>query len=872
VFVIPYRLRHPFAAEPEVAPVNRERLAAILPPALGAIALGAAIFVLHRELASFHLADIEAELASIPLRDRLAAVALTIAGYGALTAYDALAFRWIRNALSYPRIAVASFVGFVFSHNIGLSFFGGNAVRYRILTTFGVGASDVGRVVTFNLLTFWLGFLGLGGITLMLDPITLPASLHLPFPTSRPIGAFLLAGLAIYLAASQIRRTPLRLGGLEVSLPRLPWTLAQVTVSMIDWALAAGVLYVLLPPATGFSFGIVLGAYLIAQVVALVSHVPGGLGVFEGVMVVLLRPYLPAHTVLGSVIAYRLVYYLAPLVFAVLLFGGHELVQRREAVSRGRDLLARWGPELIPRLFSIASLVAGSALLVSGATPAAAGRLGPLGEVVPLPLIELSHLLGSVVGVALLLLARALQQRIDAAYFVTLAALVAGAAASLAKGLDFEEATLLMLLFGALLPCRRAFYRRSSLVTESFSPAWTIGIALVILGTGVVTLFAYRHVSYSHDLWWQFELDAHAPRSLRALLAAALALGAFALARLLRPAAPALALPSAGELDALRPLVASSQSSEAHLALLGDKYLLTSPAGDGFVMYGIAGRSWIAMGDPIGAPKVRHELAWAFRELADAHGASASFYEVSEADLPVYLDLGLTLRKLGEEALVPLADFSLEGADRARLRQARNRMAREGCRFEMMPAESVAPLLAELSAISEEWLSNKHTREKRFSLGCFDEKYLARTPLAVIRRDRKILAFANVWAGGEHRELSIDLMRHCEDAPPTTMDALFTELMLWGRDQGYAWFSLGMAPLSGFEHHRLAPLWNRFGALLFRHGEHFYNFRGLREFKEKFDPIWRPRYLAAPGALSVPLVLTRVAALVNGGVSGMVAR
>jgi len=269
---------------------------------------------------------------------------------------------------------------------------------------------------------------------------------------------------------------------------------------------------------------------------------------------------------------------------------------------------------------------------------------------------------------------------------------------------------------------------------------------------------------------------------------------------------------------------------------------------------------------------VRRELAWRFRELADEHGARASFYEVGAADLPIYLDLGLTLRKVGEEASVPLAAFSLEGGRRAKLRQARSRMAREGCHFEVIPRDRVPPLLDELEAISNRWLVHKNTREKRFSLGCFDRDYLARLPIAVIRRGARIVAFANIWMGGQQRELSIDLMRYDDAGPPAMMDALFAELMLWGREQGYARFSLGMAPLSGFEQHRLAPLWNRLGALLFRYGEHFYNFQGLRDFKEKFDPTWEPRYLAAPGGLSMPMVLTRVAALVNGGVGGTIGR
>ncbi len=115
-------------------------------------------------------------------------------------------------------------------------------------------------------------------------------------------------------------------------------------------------------------------------------------------------------------------------------------------------------------------------------------------------------------------------------------------------------------------------------------------------------------------------------------------------------------------------------------------------------------------------------------------------------------------------------------------------------------------------------------------------------------------------------------MRHGADAPPGTMDYLFAELMLWGRAEGYRWFSLGMAPLSGLEPHRFAPVWNRAGALLFRFGEHFYNFQGLRAFKDKFDPVWEPRYLAAPGGIALPFVLSHVAALISGGVRGVVAR
>ena len=181
-------------------------------------------------------------------------------------------------------------------------------------------------------------------------------------------------------------------------------------------------------------------------------------------------------------------------------------------------------------------------------------------------------------------------------------------------------------------------------------------------------------------------------------------------------------------------------------------------------------------------------------------------------------------------------------------------------------------LLPELEAISNAWMEEKNTREKGFSLGFFSPRYLREGPLALVRREGKVLGFANMWAPLSREELSVDLMRHLPEAPSGVMDYLFTSLMLWGKEQGYARFNLGMAPFSGMMSRSLAPLWHRLGTFLFRHGEHFYNFQGLRQYKEKFDPVWSPRYLAAPAGLTLPRVLADVATLIAGSLGGVVRR
>jgi len=104
------------------------------------------------------------------------------------------------------------------------------------------------------------------------------------------------------------------------------------------------------------------------------------------------------------------------------------------------------------------------------------------------------------------------------------------------------------------------------------------------------------------------------------------------------------------------------------------------------------------------------------------------------------------------------------------------------------------------------------------------------------------------------------------------MQFLFTELMLWGKAERYEFFRLGMAPFSGMERRALAPLWSKLGAFMYRHGEQFYNFQGLREYKEKFDPVWEPRYLASPAGLALPTILANVASLIGGGIRGVVGK
>ena len=843
-----------------------------LGPILGAVLFVAALWIIHQALAKYQYHDIVRHLEELPRERLVLALVLTLLNYLILTGYDTLSIRYIRHSLSYGKVAFVSFIAYAFSQSLGFGWLTGGSIRFRLYSSWGLSAVEITNVVAFNGLTFWLGFFTLAGAVFLFEPIPIPAALDFPFFSLRLPGVLMLLVVSGYLLWVLVIKRPLRIRSWEFPAPPLRLLVFQLLLPCLDWAVAGSVLYVLFSPIGHFSYPAFLAIFLLAQIIGLISHVPGGLGVFETIMILFLTPALSPAEVLGIILAYRGIYYLIPLAAAAALLGSHELVQKGGAVRWVARLFGQWAPALVPQILALTTFLSGAILLFSGATPTISSRLAWLKDFLPLPVVELSHLLGSVAGVGLLLLARGLQRRLDAAYHLAVILLAAGIVFSLLKGLDYEEALILSIMLWALLPSRRHFYRKTSLIGEAFSGGWIAAIALVLICSVWLGIFSYKHVDYSRDLWWRFAFRADAPRFLRATVGAVGAALFFALARLLRPAPPKTVLPGPEEQAQARAVVEESRDPAANLALLGDKSLLFSAQKKSFIMYGVEGRSWVSLGDPVGTEDEIPELVWQFREMCDRHDGWPVFYEVKPRNLTLYLDLGLSLLKLGEEARVRLETFTLEGGPRKNMRNLYNRLSKEGCSFEIVPPARVAPLLPELKVVSDAWLTAKNTREKGFSLGFFSPEYLQLFPAAVVRMEGKVVAFANLWLGAEREELSPDLMRYLPLAPTGVMEYLFLELMLWGKREGYKWFNLGMAPLSGLENRELAPLWNRVGALIFKYGEQFYNFQGLREYKERFSPEWEPNYLASPGGLALPRILTDVAALISGGLKGVFAK
>jgi phosphatidylglycerol lysyltransferase len=467
--------------------------------------------------------------------------------------------------------------------------------------------------------------------------------------------------------------------------------------------------------------------------------------------------------------------------------------------------------------------------------------------------------------VGLLIASNGVARRLRIGYYAAATLLAAGIGASLLKGIDYEEAVFLGVLLGAVLVSRRVFDRAGDFWAARFSPGWFLSVVAVVGASMWLGFFAYRHVQYSGELWWRFATRGDAPRFLRASVGATVAILAFGVMRLMRPAPPEVEPPTDDDLDAAAGLLRQQPHTQPYLVYLRDKSLLFAPERRAFLMYGVQGKTWVALGDPIGDPACATALIRQFFGKCDDFGGIPVFYQVSKDKLHQYADFGLTFVKLGEEAFVSLDDFTLDGSAAKPLRLVMNRFNRGRLTFRIVPPEQVPGILPRVRSVSDDWLAHKAAAEKGFSLGFFDPEYVARFPLAVIEDGARVEAFATLWPGAGGQELSVDLMRYRSSAPRNVMEVLLLQLMLWGKENGYRRFSLGMAPLSGLEMSAVAPVWTRMGNWLFERGGAFYNFQGLRTYKEKFHPQWEPRYLAYPGGLNLPRIMADVSALIAGG-------
>lgn len=839
------------------------------------LALGA----LRREVKMNRLDEVLEYFQQIPASQFLLALMASLGSYFALTLYDVLGLKHIQRSISYRRTALTSFVAYSFSHNVGAAPITGGGIRYRFYSAWGLTAGESASVLLICGMTFWVGFLTMGSVFFFLKPPDLPPfqlpPAHFFFGTFQfdstvfsemvfGIGIFCVFAVAAYLLSALFVRGTVRIAKWHFPTPRLPIAIGQMAAGCLDWTCSGAVLYLLLPHST-LTFPSFLTIYLSAQIIGFLSQVPGGLGVLDVIILETLKPTLPAPSIAGALLAFRVCYYLIPFLMGLVSFATYEVLRNKEGVKRGLLILNRFAPDFAPHLFGWATFLAGAFVVVANAFPETPQRMLWLSQSFPLGMMEGSHMVLGLVGALLLVTGRGLQQRLRSAYWMALVLLGLGVLGAIFKGFDYKESLTLLALFGAFLPCGLYFTRRNSIFQQKFPPLWVTGILFVLLSCIWVGVFNYRHEDYDPTLWTIFDLDEDSARFLRSGLLSTATLAVFSLIALLSPTQPETDTPGMGELNRALGILRRSSLSLDHLALTGDKALFFNKKEDAFLMYAIEGKSWVVLGDPVGEMKEREELALRFRDLCRRKKAWPIFFLVEPDHFQFYLDMGLSVMKVAEKARVPLTGFQVEGLLSTDLKHIHQRFKADSeWSFEVAREGSFKALGPELQRVSEEWLGKTKNREKGFSGGFFQERYLNYQPLALLRKEGKLAGFANLLVTQDKNEASVDLLRCGSEAQPGLEDFLLLECMAWAAQEGFRWFHLGFAATLDLGGSPLETIKEKVEEILApslsrpRLAE-------LRKEKDRFNPQWSTLYLAAPANLSLPAAFQDIQSLIAQG-------
>ena len=610
------------------------------PPVFGIALLVGAIYVVQKEFRTLSVADIRSAMDELSVRSLWLAAGLTIVAYLVLTIYDKLGAIYAGRKVSWPKTMVASFCGYSLAHNLGFAAVSGAAVRYRLYSAWGLTPLEIAKVVGFTSLTFGLGGLALGGLVLLVEPEVVPwFGENLPRWALKLLVVPFWGAVVGYVVLSLFVRH-VRILKHEIDLPGPRMALAQTVLATVDVAITAGIFYILLPDAEGLTFLRFIGIYLAAYAAGILANVPGGLGVFDGAVMIGLQPFMPAAEVVGALLVFRLYYYIVPLFLAGGLFAAFEIGQRRgilarvTALGRGTEALE------VPAIASLAAL-AGALLLFMGALP-------PRGTIVEAwagaTAAIASNLAASVVGSLLLVMAFGLTRRLSIAWWGTLLLLLNAAAIVWARGEVWWLWGALLLLTVLLASLRGAFYRDARLTREPLSDEALVPLVAVAACGITLALVAYGG-KVSNDSWWEVVLSSEAPNSLRFAVGLTGVLLLVGMARLLRPARLGVVGWDDGARRRLRSLGALAPA-HADGAVFGER----EQAGFAFLK---RDRIWLALGDPAGDRGDAISAIWRFRDACERAGADAAFWRVGPELLRVYADIGLTAVPLaapGDEA------------------------------------------------------------------------------------------------------------------------------------------------------------------------------------------------------------------------------
>ncbi|MCI1287861.1 MAG: bifunctional lysylphosphatidylglycerol flippase/synthetase MprF [[Lactobacillus] timonensis] len=614
--------------------------------------------------------------------------------------------------------------------------------------------------------------------------------------------------------------------------------------STLEWLLVA--LFFIL---VGFMMGIhvpvaaVLPLYVIAQIVGILSMIPGALGSFDIIMMMELS-MLGVHksTAVIWLLLFRVFYYLVPLAISLIM----SLAQLSQKVNNYFDDLPRQAlHQLAYYLLTTFMYLSGILMLLAACLPDLTTGNKFLMKFYPFTFFFLHQLTTMLFAIALLACARGLQAKLTKAYWPTLVILGIGIVNTIWNLGTISLTVFLVFVFILVLMSRRTLYRKKfvySLGKLIFDITIFFGSLAIYFVIGVINRPRYLAAHHIPDfllfpgekIWLSGFVGL-----LLGLVVMFIMMGYFTTAN-----DPFLAVDSF-RADRIRKVIDQFGGNEtSHLAFLRDKFLYFYQQ-DGqdqlYLMYQLKYDKIIVMGEPVGNQAVLRNAFIDFINKADLYGYQPLFYEVSEKTTMMLHEFGFDFIKTGEDGRVNLANFTLAGKRQRSQRALMHKFDREGYQFSIEQPPFSDPLLNEMRTVSNDWLGDQV--EKGFSLGFFEDYYVNQAPVGIVRnKDGRMVAFATFMPTGSKKLLTIDLMRHSKDAPSGIMDKVFISMFLYGQEHGYQEFDLGMAPLSNVGQSRFSFLEEKIAHFIYEYGYRFYGFQGLRRYKAKYADRWEGRY------------------------------
>jgi phosphatidylglycerol lysyltransferase len=527
-------------------------------------------------------------------------------------------------------------------------------------------------------------------------------------------------------------------------------------------------------------------------------------------------------------------------------------------------------------LWSAAFLTACTGVInvLSAVAPRLLDRMVWLRAISPFDVKSSAHFFSVMSGFFLLMLAANLLRRKRVAWLLTIGLLIISIVLNFVRGWYYVEGLFTIVLLSQLILMRNIFTASSDPPSIGQGIRVLLGALVFTLLYGTVGFYLQRHSFNSRFSLWgamlqtvaMFFTDDNAglvatSRWGRFFESSIYLVGAvtltYAFFMILRPVLLRGKPASKVECQRAAELVEHyGCSSLARFTLFEDKAYYFSPSGQTMIAYVPKGRGAIALGDPIGPESDFKEAIWGFQAFCDRNDWHPGFYQVLPDHLSLYRSLGFNTLKIGEEGVVDLTAFTMSGKAKQDLRTSLNKFKRLGYSLERLEPPISLTVLSELRTISDEWLIEMQGAEKRFSLGWFDEAYIGHCDVFLVKDEaQQIIAFANVVNPYQSKNATVDLMRRRTEAPPGTMDFLFTGMFEHYKAQGYAGFNIGLSALSGVGDVDNARRLEKGARYLYRHLNRFYNFKGLHAYKDKFQPRWESRYLVYPSVMALPDVV-----------------